>query len=164
MSDRSILPPHIAWPLFVVGLLLLGVVSTIGVLFASRSDGGPAVIDNYYQKAVAWDSVATVQEQSLALGWTVGVTIDAADEQGLHTVRFVVSDRLGTAVEAEELRLALRRPQLADPIAVSVVPHAEAPGEWVFTTDQLTRGLWDFEVDVRADTHRFVTTVRKEVY
>ena len=39
-----------------VGLLLLGIVTTLGTLFAAHSDGGAQVVEDYYQKAVDWEA------------------------------------------------------------------------------------------------------------
>ena len=45
------IPPNIAWPLFVIALLLAGAISTFGVLYFSQSDGGVQLVPEYTQEA-----------------------------------------------------------------------------------------------------------------
>ncbi len=40
-----LVPPHIAWPAFVVFLLLLSVAAAVGTVIAANSDGGVQVIE-----------------------------------------------------------------------------------------------------------------------
>lgn len=44
------IPPHIAWPLFVVLLLLFGVGSAFSILYAAHTDGGAQVVESYYEQ------------------------------------------------------------------------------------------------------------------
>lgn len=37
-------PPHIAWPMFVIILLLVGIGSAFFALWAAHSDGGPIYV------------------------------------------------------------------------------------------------------------------------
>ena len=69
----SRIPPHLAWPLFVVLLLVIGVGSSLAIVFAARSDGGAKVIENYYEKAIAWDSTSKLTRDSKAAGWIVSM-------------------------------------------------------------------------------------------
>lgn len=45
------------WPVAVTGLIILGMGWTFGLLYFSRVDGGPRVIEDYYDKAVRWDAL-----------------------------------------------------------------------------------------------------------
>ncbi|WP_158225122.1 hypothetical protein [Rubrivirga sp. SAORIC476] len=46
-SDRRppLVPPHIAWPAFVILLLVISVVAAVGTLIAARSDGGVRMVE-----------------------------------------------------------------------------------------------------------------------
>ena len=41
---RYVVPPHIAWPAFVVLLLLIGIGSAFAALWAANSDGGALLV------------------------------------------------------------------------------------------------------------------------
>ncbi|MEM8600442.1 MAG: hypothetical protein AAGF99_11015 [Bacteroidota bacterium] len=43
---RDLIPPHIAWPLFVVLLLSISVSAAIYTAFMAHADGGVQVIDS----------------------------------------------------------------------------------------------------------------------
>ena len=43
-KKRFEIPPHIAWPGFIILLLLLSMVVSFGALIAARSDGGVDVV------------------------------------------------------------------------------------------------------------------------
>ena len=45
------------WPVAVIGLIVLGMGWTFSLLYFSRLDGGPRVIEDYYDKAVRWDAL-----------------------------------------------------------------------------------------------------------
>ncbi len=163
------IPAHIAWPMAVVGLILLGMTSTFGVLIASRSDGGPQVIKQYYQQAVAWDSTAAVRQASLDLGWTLDVSRSRKDGQTELLVRIV--DRDGHPVPGLSGELRLSRPQSTGVLErLPLLPEA-AHGDAGHDTPLPAlraiptasgRGLWDVEVDVRSGDTRFVGTVRRD--
>ena len=46
-APRPLIPPHIAWPLFVVLLLAMSVAAAITTAVLSQSDGGAQVVDGY---------------------------------------------------------------------------------------------------------------------
>ncbi|MEQ9104255.1 MAG: FixH family protein [Rhodothermales bacterium] len=163
------IPAQIAWPMAVVGLILLGMTSTFGVLIASRSDGGPRVIKQYYQKAVAWDSTAAVRQASVDLGWVLDVSRSRTDGQTELEVRIVDSDGRPISGLSGEMRLS--RPQSTGVLERLPLEPYPTPGTTPGATPAFTlrafptvsgRGLWDVEVDVRTGETRFVGTVRRD--
>jgi nitrogen fixation protein FixH len=157
------IPAHIAWPSAVIGLILLGMTSTFGVLLASRSDGGPQVIHQYYQQAVAWDSTAAVRQATRDLGWTLDVTLARTDGRSELVVGIV--DRDGRPVTGLSGELRLRRPQTAgvlERLRLEPVRTANSPGMLRAIPTASGSGLWDVEVDVRTGDTRFVGTVRRD--
>lgn len=52
-SDRRppLVPSHIAWPAFIVLLLVISIVAAVGTLFAARSDGGVRIVEPPAQAA-----------------------------------------------------------------------------------------------------------------
>lgn len=166
LSVVNRIPAHIAWPGAVIGLIVLGMVSTFGVLIASRSDGGPQVVDRYYQQAVAWDSTAALRQASRDLGWTVDVTRMVVDGRTALDVR--VTDRDGHAVTGLTGALLLRRPQSAGvlerlPLALGAPATSTNPATPLRAFPSVSgRGLWDVDVELQRGKTRFVGSVRRE--
>jgi nitrogen fixation protein FixH len=119
-----------------------------GVVLLARSDGGAQVVDDYYQKAVDWDTRRAAQSRSDALGWMA--SIEVVDGR----LQCVVRDAIGAGIEGLAVTVAAFRPQYtAVQAELSLVP-AEASGH----------GLWDFEILAVRDTARFMSTLRMELY
>ncbi len=156
------LPPHIAWPLFIVGLLTMSVVTVTITVMAARSDGGAQVIDDYYQKAVNWDETAALQAASDALGWQADVAVGPADADA-RPVEITLRDREGLPIEGAEGTIRAFRPQRAGVVAESPLMATETPGLYRQTFPINQAGLWDFEIVATQDSLRFQTTIRKEI-
>jgi nitrogen fixation protein FixH len=154
---------HLLWPAFIVGLLLLSIGSSAAVMMASRMDGGAQVVGDYYGKAVAWDSVADVRQQSLALGWAVEVAWGGGPAAGEREVLFTIRDRSQQPVEGLEGVIRLSRPQWATPVGEKPLLATAEPGVYRQAFALGDAGLWDFELGVRQGAVRFWKTVRKEV-
>ena len=160
---RLHLPPHIAWPLFIVGLLSLSVVTVTITVIAARSDGGPQVIDDYYQKAVNWDEAAALQAASDALGWQAEIVIRPASEAS-RPVEVMLRDREGQPVAEVQGTIRAFRPHRAQAVAERpLAAVAETPGLYRQTFPIQQAGLWDFEIVAMQDSLRFQTTIRKEI-
>ena len=68
-TKKPLIPPHIAWPGLVVGLLFISVGANIGLMMASRSDNGAQPEEGYYQKALAWDATQEARAAGKTLVW-----------------------------------------------------------------------------------------------
>ena len=159
------LPPHITWPLFIVGLLSMSVVTVVITVVAARSDGGPQVIDDYYQKAVNWDETAALQAASDALGWQAELVIPLNPPQTTpRLVEVTLRDREGRPVAEAQGTIRAFRPHLAEAVAEHPLTAApETPGLYRQSLPIHQAGLWDFEIIATQDSLRFQTTIRKEV-
>lgn len=154
------LPPEIAWPLFVVLLLTLGVLTTLASLVASRSDGGVQVVEDYYQKAVDWDKTHDAQAASDALGWSAALSLTPAGEG--FRLGWEIRDRAGQPVEDLSGTVQGFRPERAG-ARFEAPLEAIAPGAYVAHVPALEAGLWDFDLSARQGAHWFHTTMRREV-
>ncbi len=159
------LPPHIAWPLFVVLLMLTGIGTTFALLFASKSDGGAQVVENYYQKATTWDTYASERAASAALGWKAEVSVLPPDDAStLRPVEVLFQDRDGAPLTGLTGIIRALRPQQARAVAeVPLAPAADKPGAYRMLMPVYGAGLWDFEIAARRDTLLFQTTLRREL-
>ena len=154
--------PHIVWPAAINGLLLLSVITTFAILWASQSDGGAQVVNDYYRKSVAWDSVSAARDASERLGWSLNVNMDAAIGSGYGT--FAIADEGGSPVLNLTGSVSVTRPQSAalygtfDLMAVD-----RTPGSYRFEFPFSGRGLWDLDFRVRSVDLSYSRKVRVEI-
>lgn len=162
VEDRKppLIPSHIAWPGFVIFLLLLGIGTAFQALFAARSDGGARVVENYYDAAQRFDETQATQAASDALGWTTAVSIGACEATGCP-VELAVTDGEDVPVTGLVGRVAASRPQDTQAQAEAALREVQ-PGVYRQTL-RLGPSLWDFAVDARRGDDHYVTAVRREI-
>lgn len=160
---KPLIPPHIAWPVFVVGLLVLSISIAFSALFASRSDGGAQIVEDYYDAALGFEAEQAARAASAALGWAADVEVGAC-ENGLCAVELTVRDRAGAPVTGLTGVLATSRPQEAGTAArIPLAPKEGAPGVYRQLVPLAAAGLWDFSIDARRGEERFLTTTRLDL-
>ena len=159
---RLKLDPDLAWPLFIITLLVVGAVGSLAAVVAAHSDGGAQVIDDYYRKAVNWDEAAARRAAVEALGWTVQVEVGPGPAAA-RPVEVTVHDRDGRPVTGLEGTLRAWRPHLAAPVAEVALTPTDVPGRYRQPLPIRASGLWDLEVAARQDTLVVEHRVRKDL-
>lgn len=145
-----------AWPIGVVVLLLSSVITMGSVIVAARNDGGAQVVDDYYQKAVRWDSLNTIKAVNKAPDWTSELTL------GLDSLLFMVKDSTGQPVLLSDVFVELDRPQFV--AAAQSLPLDPRPDHrWVTRIPRLERGLWDVKVTSNSPRGHVLFEYRREV-
>lgn len=159
------IPPHIAWPAFIVVLFVAGIGGTFVMMWFAQRDGGPQVIDDYYRKAIEWDQTMAEQAAGEALGWQIEVSIQPpAPGQDLPSLSLLVSDSTGTPVSGLAGVVRLLRPQLAEALFETALAELhESPGTYRQTVPINRPGLWDIQVEASRDQSRIRKTIRTEV-
>jgi nitrogen fixation protein FixH len=158
VKDRS----HIVWPGAVILLLIGSVVSTVIVLMASSSDGGVQVVDRYYQKAVAWDSIATVRRTSEALGWQTQVQVSA--QTNGRIARLSVLDAEQRPITGLSGSATVSRPQRAEALGKQTLRESDTEsGVYFFDFPYTGSGLFDVTVDAMLGQDRYVHRTRLEL-
>lgn len=155
-----LVPPHVAWPAFVVLLLLMSVGVSLWAVFAARSDGGAEVVERPYTAGSDLDTLASLQRTSRALGWTVtAATAPDRAQPNIRTVALSVTDGTGAAVPGLSGTATVTRPQRAAPIAtLPVVPDGT---DYRVVVPFVGAGLYDVAVDLRRpDGTRLLDGVR----
>ena len=161
---RRLLKPEILWPGFVVVLLLLGMGSAFAALYFAQSDGGAAVLQNYYREGVAWDSVAASRSHFDRAGWTATIEIPAPEPGGrARTVFIALRDSAGQPVRGVDADLAVYTPDRSAPVdRIALEPAAD--DRLGAETVVLVPGLWDFEVVGSHEGQPFSHRIRRELY
>lgn len=158
---RFSLPPHIAWPVFVIALLVMGMVTTIySVIVATESP--PQVVENYYEKALAWNDQQAEAAASQALGWDLHFSVEA-QPSAPHTIAISLMDRSGAHVTNLAGTIRARRPDQVG-IHAEQALTARQDGTYEAQLPLTQTGLWDFEIVAERQNERYVQTVRREIY
>lgn len=154
------IPEKYFWPGMVIAILSLSVVANIILVTAALSDGGPQVIDNYYEKSVKWDESQAEIKRIEEIGWTVDILVGS--DAPNRVVRFVVRDRAGSPVEGLAPHAVVHSPAKIDAVGETNLTHV---GQGVYTGEFALphAGFWDFEFKARAGETDFLTTKRIEV-
>lgn len=162
---RPLLPPHIGWPLLIISLLGISIGASLITVFAARSDGGAQIVDNYYEKAVRWDSTQASQAASDALQWTTTLHLEPASSSGLRLLELTIRDSTDAPVTGLRGTVRLFRTDQARPTAtIPLSPADDAPGVYRQHVPLSNPGLWDIQVRAaRQNAAVYQTTLRHEV-
>lgn len=151
------IPSHIFWPGFIIAILGICMGSGMSIIVASASDGGPRIVPDYYEKAVAWDESVATDEASRELGWTVALSIN--DERAEVAVR----DRQGqplTLSGSASFRLASDvEPRATVPLIAR--PDGQ-PGHYILADAPLAPGVWDVTLHLQSGETTYERTHRVE--
>lgn len=159
---RLVLPPHIGWPLMVVGLLAISLSACVITILAAQRDGGAQVVADYYAQAVGWDAAAEAQAASDALGWTATFALGDADA-GRRPLTLTVRDADGAPVEGLRGLLHLARPHQAKAVAQIPLQPDARPGTYRQRVPMAAAGLWDVQVVATRDAARYQHAARLTV-
>lgn len=145
----------------IVGLLSLSVIASLLTVYASRSDGGAQVIDDYYHKAATWDSTRALQAASDALGWQVDLTTEPANGTA-RLVQLHIRNQDGTPVTGLQGTINAFRPQQAQMVDETTLVETE-PGVYQQQLTMPQAGLWDIEISATRGDQPFLKRIRLEV-
>jgi nitrogen fixation protein FixH len=156
--------PDIAWPVFIIALILLGMSAGFGVVIASRWDGGPEIIKNYYAESLAWNETMETRAESARLGWKITTRVEgrARSEEPVPVVLSVV-DADGAPLDGLTGQVKLSRPHRAEEVGFMDLAPAGEPGAYRLLIPQGFPGLWDLGLNVRRDEANLIQTLRVEI-
>lgn len=144
----------------IVALLLTSISASAYTFYKAHSDGGPAIVNNYYEKGKHWNETAAAKKAGSEFSVDVAV-LDPTENQALRPVEVTIRDANGEPVRDLSGLLHALRPHKAAPVAtVPLHPVEGRPGVFRQSLPVNAAGVWDFQID---GTHRDVsvqTTVR----
>ncbi|MEM8486073.1 MAG: FixH family protein [Bacteroidota bacterium] len=164
-AHTALIPPHLAWPGVIVLLLVIGVGSSFAIVFAARSDGGAQVVENYYEKAIVWDSTSRLVRSSEAAGWQVSLAyVPSHVNSTAGNLEVFIVDRAGQPITGLTAQIKTFRPQLTQAVStLDLIHDTSRAGTYQHTFPGAVAGLWDFEINAKQDTFQFRKVVRKEL-
>lgn len=155
---------RLLWP----GLcyLLMGISVTLMTitLTLATTDQSFGVEDDYYAKAISWDTSSAERAASEQLGWSLEVRLSPWNERvGTRNVTLLLSDAAGDPVDAEPVDIvAFHHARRSSPRALRI--ERIAPGRYSGAGALEREGLWQFRVrftragDVYVSTQDVSTT------
>lgn len=136
---RFTLPPHIAWPAFVIFILGIGVSSASYTFYQANKDGGVARITSE-ATAADWEAGAAARgatgEWASSIAWSTDTP---------PRLQLTLQDAQDKPVSVNEGTLTLRQPHQEDPFFETPLSE-QRPGEYEQTVPPLNNGLWDATV------------------
>jgi hypothetical protein len=146
------IPPHIGWPLFIVGLLSISIFAASYTFVAANSGAGAQVVEDYYQRALDWDEEVNRRQNAERMGWNLTVTVSDTVQNGLRAVYLDITDDSGLALEGVYGTVRAYRPHLSNAVAeVPLVAVSEQAGRYRQMLPAAATGLWDFELRARTN-------------
>jgi len=148
-----------AWPIAITLVLAATVTLNVFVLRIATEPNAYATEPDYYRKAVAWDSTATLERASEATGWTCDAQIVRA--RGVLELRVVLADGEGGPIDGARVRVTAIH-NLAASQPVEIAPVAAGAGTYVARFPVARMGLWELRVAATRGRDRFVADLRRD--
>ncbi|MCA9632942.1 MAG: FixH family protein [Myxococcales bacterium] len=148
------------WPLMPVALLGLVIASQVVLVSSALKDGGAAVEEDYYKKAIDWDSHMAQERVNQQLGWKIKLDVKPTSgrEVDLHVL---VLDKKGALVSDADVDV------VAFPNAKSdhrfKQPMQREGGSYVIRMPVSRSGLWEFRFQVTRGEQKFTAIERKDI-
>jgi len=152
------------WTWVIAGALALHVVGSLVMVFVATSNPSYAVEENYYQKALAWDSKRAQDATNEALGWKLEFAADPPAAPGKDAVLEArLHDAHGSPLEDATVSVEAFHNARAHDIFRA---HLEAEGAGVYraTLPMRHNGRWELRFTVTRGTDRFTHTATRHLF
>lgn len=156
--------PGMAWPIGIVAILATSVIGNLVMMRVANNDPSFAVEDDYYQRAVNFDTTMHQQSQSDALGWSAVVTIDGVHD-GSGVLRVQLRDRNALAIAADSVvAVAFYNARANDRARLALVhTPSDSAGVYQHVIKTPHPGQWVVQVEAWRAREHFVSAARVEV-
>lgn len=157
--------PGMKWPIGIAAILGTSVVGNLVMMRVANSDPSFAVEDDYYQRAVDFDSTMQRDKRSAALGWHSRVSIDSV-RAGVGVLQIVLQDSRGQAIQADSVVAVAFFNARSNERTRLVLSHGSADPLGVYTGSiEVTHaGQWEVQVEAMHGTSdHFQSSTRVDV-
>src|SRR5688500_20140504 len=89
----------LCWPIAVTGILATTVAANIWVMMIASDDPSFAIEEDYYRKALAWDTTLAQAARNAALGWHLTPEMGPIGNEGRAVLPARLTDSLGAAIQ-----------------------------------------------------------------
>jgi nitrogen fixation protein FixH len=143
--------------------MILGATVAANVWVATIASDDPsfAIEQDYYRKAVGWDSALAQGRENQRLGWRLTPALDPVGSAGGARLRATLTDSMGTPISGASVRVsAIHISRANDVNRVTLMPTG--PGVYDAPLDTRRSGQWELRFDVTAGAMHFTDVVRVE--
>jgi len=152
--QRFTLPPHIAWPAFIIFILGIGVSSASYTFYQANKNGGVARVAS--ETTAQWEARSAARHTTDDWNSTVRWSADTPPR-----LQITLKDAQDAPVSVNEGTLTLRQPHHEDPFFEAPLTEADA-GTYEQVVPTLNDGLWDATVRGTVAGTRIEHTLRFE--
>ncbi|NJD55470.1 MAG: hypothetical protein FIA94_03585 [Nitrospirae bacterium] len=136
---------------------LIGIAAVVGAVVVGMSTFDGTVVDNPYEKGLAWDREQTERASS---GWSVGI-MPPSPSAGRNRLYLTVTDRSGKPLSGK-VTLSVSRPSSKSYDREYGTASTEKPGVYTASVEFPLYGYWD--LDVRVTVQERTITFRKSIF
>ena len=148
----------IGWPIGVAAVLALTVGVNIWVAVIAGDDPSFAVEQDYYKKAVSWDSTLAQQRINERLGWRLVPALGSVTRGAATPLNVRLVDSTGTPISDATVRVSAFYNARAGTVLEATLTHDAAGYGAELPIAHL--GAWELRFDVRRGSDRFTAVSR----
>lgn len=149
------------WPIGIVAILATSVAGNVAFMRAANNDPSFAIEPDYYQKAVAYDTIMSEAQSSAALGWSAHTSLEL-ESSGGGLLQVQLKDRGGESIAADSVTAQAFFIARANDVAKTTLSRDES-GMYRGHIPVLHMGQWEIRVDAYHNREHFISTVRQDV-
>jgi nitrogen fixation protein FixH len=139
------------WVSLIVGLLGLQVAIGVAAISLATGDGSVAIIPNYYQSAVNWDTTRRARQLMGDLDWKLQRSVGPVQSKSQRReFRVQVSDASGQNVENLNIAARVFHHAHGDTIYQLKLDEIQ-PGIYATSTALCQSGLWQVDLQIEGD-------------
>ena len=148
----------IGWPIGVAAILAVTVGVNIWVAVIAGDDPSFAVEQDYYRKAVSWDSTLAQQRANERLGWQLVPALGSVPPGGTTPLTVRLVDSTGAPIADATVRVsAFYNARAGTVLEATLAPDAQG---YEARLPIRHTGAWELRFDVRRGGERFTAVSR----
>ena len=155
---RPLTKRGIGWPIGVAAILALTVGVNIWVAIIAGDDPSFAVEQDYYRKAITWDSTMAQERTNQRLGWHLVPTLGPLQSRGTTALAVTLVDSSGVVIPDATITVSALYNARAAKIVTAQLSR-DATG-YETTLPIAHAGEWELRFDVRRGPERFTAVTR----
>ena len=150
------------WPIGITAVLATTVAANIWVAAIASDDPSFAIEQDYYKKAITWDSTLAQARTNAVLGWRLTPTLGPIGTDGRARLQATLTDSTGAPITDARVRVSALQLSRANDVHQATLVASATGG--VYESDMPARlpGQWELRFDVTAGSSHFTDVVRVE--
>lgn len=151
------------WPIGIVAILAASVAGNVAFMRAANNDPSFAIEPEYYQKAVAYDTIMSEAKLSAALGWSAITSLELGSS-GQGMLQTQLKGPSGESVDADSvIAQAFFIARANNVVKVRLTGSGDGSGVYRALIPVLHMGQWEIRVDAFRNQEHYISTVRRDV-